>query len=115
MNERREREPEIPGAGEAQVSALLRLAGAAPALSEDELRPAREAARAVWQGQVRQRAARRRQVWAAGALAASLVAVVAVTWWLRKPAAMPAAPIAVAALELRAGGVTIEPALPAAA
>jgi len=114
MNEQREREVETTAAGEAQVAALLRLAGAAPALSEDELRPAREAARAVWQGQVRQRTARRHQVWAAGALAASLVAAIAVTWWMRKPV-VPAAPVAVASLELRAGGVTVEPALQTAA
>ena len=112
MNE--QREPEIAAGGEAQVAALLRLAGAAPALSEDELRPAREAAREVWRGQVRRRTAQRRQVWAAGALAASVVAVVAVTWWVRKPV-VPAAPVTVAVLELHSGGVTVEPALATAA
>jgi ferric-dicitrate binding protein FerR (iron transport regulator) len=114
MNEQREREPETSAAGEAQVAALLRLAGAAPGLSEEELRPAREAAREIWRGQVRRRTARRRQVWAAGALAASIVAAVAVTWWVRKPEA-PAAHVAVATLELQSGGVTVEPALATAA
>ncbi|HEV8240166.1 MAG TPA: FecR family protein [Thermoanaerobaculia bacterium] len=108
MNEQRARDVETVAAGEAQVAALLRLAGAAPALSEEELLPARAAARAVWQRQVRQRA-RRRQAWAAGALAASLVAAVSVAWWVRKPA-VPAAPVTVASLELRSGDVTVEPA-----
>ncbi|HXT22737.1 MAG TPA: FecR family protein [Thermoanaerobaculia bacterium] len=108
MNEQREQEAASIAAGEAQVATLLRLAGKAPALSEDELRPAREAAREVWRGQVRRRTARRRQVWAAGTLAAGVVAAIAVTWWVSKPVA-PAAPITVASLELRTGGVTVEP------
>ena len=113
MNERVEREREVNGAGEAEVAALLRLAGAAPALSEAELQPAREAARALWRGQVRRRTTRRRQVWAASALAASVVAVVGVAWWIRRPVAVEG-PVTVAALELSTGGVTVEPS-PAAA
>ncbi|HXT21561.1 MAG TPA: FecR family protein [Thermoanaerobaculia bacterium] len=104
----RDRDTETSAAGEAQVAALLRLAGAAPALSEEELQPAREAARAVWRGRVRQRTARRQQVWTVGALAASVVAIVGVAWWMRRPVT-PASPITIAALELSSGGVTVEP------
>lgn len=107
MNEQREPEAETSAAGEAQVAALLRLAGSAPALSEQELQPAREAAREIWREQVRRRTAQRRQVWAAAALAAGVAAAIGVAWWVRRPE--PPAPVVVASLELRTGGITVEP------
>jgi ferric-dicitrate binding protein FerR (iron transport regulator) len=95
----------VPDSAEDEVAALFRMAGPPATLSEEEIRPAREAAREAWRGQIRARAARRR---VAAAVAAGLLAAAGLVWWGRERV-QPAIDAPVASLQLRTGGVTIVP------
>lgn len=107
MNDRRDHAAR-PEAGEDEVAALILLAGAPPTPSEDEVRSARDAARATWRRHLRARVARRRRVWVATAAATSLLVAAALTWRARERVPPPPA-VAVASVELRTGEVTILP------
>lgn len=88
-----------------EVARLFGFAGPRPRLSEAEVAPAREAARAVFRQHVQRRARRRRAVWTAvGSVAASLLAVAGLLW---KGSLRPAPDLPLAAFAVRSGEVSL--------
>ncbi|MEA2564218.1 MAG: transrane sensor [Acidobacteriota bacterium] len=87
---------------EEEITMLLRIAGRRPQLPEDEVAPARAAAREVFRQQARRAARRRCLGWTAAAgLAASLLLFIALT------SRGPVARKPVATLEMRTGAVAV--------
>ncbi len=92
--------------GEDEVARLLRLAGPPPTLDQAEVAAIRAAARDAWHRQLARRSARRRQIWAGGALAASLLVALGLAFRASERADPPGPPVA--RLELHAGALSVQ-------
>jgi len=91
---------------EEAVRRLLAGAGPRPDIPEDDLAAIREAAREAWLGRYgRQVPAAPGRWWLGLAAAAALAIALGLAWWTRSPGPAPAAPPAVASIEVLTGSV----------